>query len=501
MRNRFKSVAISYLQTAVSILVNLIYAPLLLKFVGQGEYGLYQLVASFFGYVTLLETSISTGVLKFYCASKAHDKKGMENVLAISRKIYRVFSILLVIVGTFLITLFCKFYQSSLSEHEVRESAMMFMALIFNLLITMNNAVYLAAIHANERFVFSKSLSIISQIAQPGVCVLVLIRYPYALTIVMVQLFVNLIVAFVRYFYAKNKLDIVVKMHKKDKYMSKNILMFSGQIMMASIADQIFWKTDQLILGKMYSTVIVAIYAIGAQLYSAYMGVGISISSVFFPKISMLYEKERDSRALSDLFIKVGQISFCVLFLIFSGFVIFGKEFVHYWVGDEYIKAYYVAVIVMFPFTIDLIQNMGLSILQVMNKYSFRAKMYFVSALLNIVSTCILAKYFDIVGAALSTGITLTLTSGVILNIYYIKVGLDISTFWKRILTILVKLLPLTFCSYCINKQFFLNCGLFGLCVKIAIYSISYLVCIYYLVLSKNEREGVLKSLHGKLTK
>ena len=51
-----------------------------LKMIGDSEFGLYQLVASFFAYVTIFESSISNGVLRFYCDVKAKgDEKELEN--------------------------------------------------------------------------------------------------------------------------------------------------------------------------------------------------------------------------------------------------------------------------------------------------------------------------------------------------------------------------------------------------------------------------------------
>ena len=39
---------------------------------------------------------------------------------------------------------------------------------------------------------------------------------------------------------------------------------FSGGIIMATIADQIFWKTDQLIVGYLFGAEFVAVYSVGS---------------------------------------------------------------------------------------------------------------------------------------------------------------------------------------------------------------------------------------------
>ena len=110
-----------------------------------------------------------------------------------------------------------------------------------------------------------------------------------------------------------------------------------------------------------------------------------------------------------------------IIMLILSGFIVFGKEFLLIWVGKGYTEAYYVAIVVMIPFSVDLAQNLALAILQVKKQYGFRAKIYLLSALINVITTVILASYFGIIGAAISTGLSMFITSGLIMNWYYLK--------------------------------------------------------------------------------
>ena len=240
----------------------------------------------------------------------------------------------------------------------------------------------------------------------------------------------------------------------------------------------------------MYNTAIVAVYAVGSQIYTNYMYAGITVASVFFPRVSKLYQEENSTQKISQLFIKVGRIAFLMCFVVLSGFVIFGKEFITLWVGPVYEPAYAMAIVVMVPFTIDIVQNLGLTILQVMNRYGFRAKMYFIAACLNIISTLFLAHFLAGFGAALSTGISMFLTSGIILNFYYAKtIGLDIKNFWKNILIMLFKLVPISAMVYIINLMCSTPYKWWILIVKIGIYIIAFGVATYFMVLNVSEKK------------
>ena len=490
-------VILSYLWVVVHIATNFVFTPILLRFLGQSEYGLYQVVASFLAYINVLESSLSAGVLRFYCEVNARDnKEKIENVLASCRIIYNRLIVFMLFLGTGIVFAFRLFYRSSFTAAEINEGSMMLMLLIINICITMKNAIYLACIRGNERFAFEKAGSAVNEILKPVVCLLILFQFPYALTVTCVQVGLNVTLSVIYCFYAKSKLHIQVVLHERDRKLERKILVFASGILLANIADQIFWRTDQVILAKLYNTAIVAVYAIGAQIYTNYMYAGTMLSSVFFPKLSLYYQEEDGIEKMSALFIKVGRIAFLICFMVLSGFVIFGQEFLFLWAGREYIPAYEMALVVMIPFTVDVIQNLGLSILQVMNEYGFRAKIYFVAALLNIGLTIILAHYFAGFGAALSTGLTMLLTSGVILNLYYAKViRLDMTAFWKNIVSILIRLLPLLVVGWGLNHIYGTVWTLGNFVIKGILYVVGYAVVAYLTVLNPYEKNMVNRIL------
>ena len=48
-----------------------------------------------------------------------------------------------------------------------------------------------------------------------------------------------------------------------------------------------------------------------------------------------LYQEENGNQKVSDLFVRVGRVTFMIIMLILSGFIVFGKEFLLIWVGDD----------------------------------------------------------------------------------------------------------------------------------------------------------------------
>lgn len=499
-RSKIKTGAVaSYLYIIVHVLSNFLYAPILIRFIGDAQYGLYQIVGSIFAYLNIFEGSLSAGVLKYYCEKQARgEAEEAENVLGLGRRIFRFLSLLTAGVGAVVILIFRLFYSSSFSQAEILSGSVMLALLFLELMITMLNSVYFAGLQAKEEFAFIKILAMIQEGLQPLVCLLLLRSLPYAVTAVAVQVVLTTAMIFIRFLQA-GKEGIVVRIHRMDRQMARNILVFSSGILAAQIADQIFWRADQLILGKYYGTAIVAVYSIGSQIYTNYMYSAIPVAQVFFPRLSVMKEQQKSMKEISDLFIRVGRIAFFAAFCVFTAFVVVGQDFITLWVGEKYREAYVVALIVMVPFTVDIIQNLGLSILQVYDRYGFRAKMYLIAAILNVGSTAVMAKIWGMEGAAASTAITMAVTSGIIMNRYYAKTGLDIRAFWKNIGTIAAKMLPAATGFYFI-RRITGEPSWPALFLLIVGYLVFYLAVGYRFVFNESEK-SLTRGLLGKFVK
>lgn len=440
-RSGVKSGAIvSYAYTFVNSIVSIIYVPLLLSSIGREEYGLYQLIGSIMAYIVSINGILASGVGRYYCMYKAEDDQTkMENTLAIAKRMYWALSVVTVAVILIVSMAFRTIYSTSFSQALVDEGSAMLLVLGVNCIVVMNNAITIAAITANERFVFLKGTQLVSLVVQPVIVVAVAQLVPSAIVVSIVALLTNIVCASVQRVYARHILHIRYTFHGWDRALAHGILGFSVAIILVTLADLIFWKTDQLIVGYLFGADSVAVYSIGAQIYQAYMNIGIAASSVFLPRVSQLYHGNHDMAAISALFIKVGRISLMICLLILGAFTFLGPDFMALWAGDNCFDSYLVAIIVMVPFTIDLIQNLGLTILQVIDKYYFRGAMYLVIALLNVVLTVVMLNAVGLAGAALSTAIAMLIGNGFIMNWFYkFKVGLDITNFWRQMLPIAI---------------------------------------------------------------
>ena len=231
------------------------------------------------------------------------------------------------------------------------------------------------------------------------------------------------------------KLDVKPVFAKPDIPLLKEILGFSAFTFIATLVDKLFWATDKVILGALAGSVIVAVYNVGATFNTIVEKLSTTISGVLIPRITGMVVLGVKKEELTELFIRIGRLQFLVIGLVVSGFITFGQPFVLLWAGEGYEEAYVIALLTMIPLIVPLIQTVGKNIVVAQNRHQFRAVVYLIVAILNVISTYLVVPYLGGIGAALCSCVSYIVGQGIIMNIYYQKItGLDIVAFWRNIL-------------------------------------------------------------------
>lgn len=503
MKNNQRKIGaiLSYVSIITSTLVQLLYTPFLIGKLGQSEYGLYSLVSSIIGYLTVLDLGFGNAIIVHTAKYRATGEKEKERTLhGMFRVVYLIIGVIAGIVGIIVALNSRGIFGNSMSTEEVDKMRIMLLILSFNLFITFAFNIYNSIITASEKFVFQKVLAIINTIAKPLLMIPILFLGYKSIALCLVITLVNACVLISNYLFCRKKLNIKIKWCGFDKKLFKVILAYSFWIFLGVIADKINWSADQFILGMFCGTIAISIYSAASTLNTLFINLSTAVSSVLLPKMSKMIAQKASMKEISDEFIKVGRIQYYIIFLMASGFVIVGKEFIRMWVGESYDDAYYVALLLILPLCIPLIQNLGLSILQAIDKFKFRTTMMCIMSVANIIASVFLAQWKGPIGAAIGTAASLIICNVIIMNIYYARViKLDIWRFWKNILSMTAKFV-IPVCLTLVLMFFTKLSGKTGLFVYAGGYTVLYCITVYFFCLNGYEK-GIIQKVTKKFKK
>ena len=489
---------LSYLFIIATTLIQLLYTPLLIKMLGPSEYGLYSLVYSIIGYLTVLDLGFGNAIVVY--TTKYRSKKKYEeekNIYGMFFLIFCIISLIIVLLGMILYFNVGTLFGDTMTNSEIERAKIMMLILTFNLSITFLFNIFSSIITAYEKFIFQKVLTILNTLLVPILMIPLLFLGFKSIMLCLVITIVNSIIMISNYLYCKKKLDIEIRFRKFDYKLLKEMFCYSFFIFLGTIVDKINWSVDQFILGAVSGTMAVSLYSVANNINTLFINLSTSLSSVMLPKVTKMVVLNANGEELTDEMIKVGRLQYFIIFLLVSGFGLFGKEFIIMWVGSDFLASYYIALILIIPTFIPLIQNLALCIRQALNKHKFAAFINFIIALFNIIISIPLAKYYGAMGAAIGTGIGMFL-SVIIINVYYQKkLKLNMLRFWKNILQITYKFSVPIILILIIMNILKLN-GIIGFFVYVFIYSLLYFITCYILIMNQYEK-NLIKFIFAKI--
>lgn len=490
-KQRVVGVALSYVHLVSNALINLAYVPFLIGNLGDSEYGLYQLMGSLIAYFSVFDFGLSNSIVRFYSLAKVEgDKKKQANILGTSVLIYSIICGVCALVGLGIYLAIDTIFGNSLTDSQLQEAKAIFLIQLANILISLLGKVFNAVVTSEEKFIFLKMMALLQCYLQPIVIFWLVTQQPYAMTVVAIQTLFNVLLNSVVGIYAVVKLRMKIRLYSIDKTLISQMLKLSFSVFIVAITDQIFWKTNQFILGAIVGTVAVAVYSVAAQIYMNYMVISSTIQGVFLPKVTQLVA-EGNPIKISELFIRIGKIQYMLLSVVLIAFVAIGRDFVYLWVGDRYGDSFWIALIVMTAMTIDLIQCIGSTVLQARNQYGIRAKVLVATALLNVVGVLAVARQGG-VACALVSAVCMALANGPIMNYFYWKIaGLDIKRYWKEIVRISAKLIFVLTISLLI-AFFYKTISVASFIVKGAV------ICTVYATVMRCEIVAALRTLKNR---
>lgn len=493
---------LTYINLFISCIIPLFYTPIMLRILGQSEYGLYSLSNSVISYLSLLTFGMGSAVVQYVTRYRVKkDKKMINGVVGLFITIYIVLASLVCVVGGVLTLSAESLFVQGLTDTELSKLKILLLIMTASTALSFPVSVFSSVVIAYEKYIFRKIFECISTIVAPIFNLFVLFSGYATIGMAVVGFLIQLANLVIFIVYCKKRLEVYPTFKNMPVHMLKEIWGFSAFIFLSSIVDLLYWSTDKVLIGGMLGTIAVAIYNIGGTFTSMLQNLASAISGVFGTRITQMVFEKRPIEEFSELLIRIGRIQYLIVSLVLSGYIVFGTTFLHFWAGDKYAEAYGIGVVTMLPLAVPLIQSVAFSTIVAKNKHQFRAIIYALIAIVNVVTTYLAIPQYGIMGAAICTGIAYILGNGIIMNVYYSKViHLDIVGFWKNIAKMsMVPLGLILITKYTITNIFPIKTvSVFG--IGVMIYTVVFMVLSWVFTMNDYEK-GLILNLIIRLKK
>lgn len=429
---------LSYINIIAKNLVTFMYTPFLLRFVGQANYGLFQMTNSVMVSLSLLSMGFSSAYVKFYITYKVkNDWKKVNKLNGMYLLIFLLISLVSLIIGAVLVLNTGALFGKSLTQNQLRLTSYLMTIMVLDVAVTFISTVFDSNITVNQRFIFQQGRQLLQTFLVPAICVPLVLVGVGVLSIVITQLVVTTLFALMNARYCIQKLKMRFSFRELPFQMLRELGTFSFFIFLNQIVDLVNNNAPNFILGMFRGARMVATFAVAVQVKNMFFMLSTSLSSVFVPRVNELVNLRTngDTSELTELMIKIGRVQMSILFFILGGFVVVGRYFIRIWAGFENEEAYVLIVLMVLPSIIPLSQNIGIEIQRAMNKHVFRSITYSIFAIIDIIITVIGSVKLGLVGASLGYVVSILCANGLLMNWYYEKkMRLKMFRYWKSVM-------------------------------------------------------------------
>ncbi len=476
---------LSYTAIFIQSLISIVYTPVMLRLLGQSDYGLLQLAISTIANLGILSFGFDSSYLRFYSQFHAENNKNGIAVLNGMYSMIFVAAAILSLIGGGIITFNAGFiFSDTMSAYEMSSLKVLLGIMTINLALSFPCSIFDSYVVSQERFTFQKILIIITALLNPLMTLPLLLANGGSVSVAVCMTVITLIKLIAGFIFC------VKRLHMKfcftfDRTLFKRLFIFSVFVFLNIISDQLNWNVDKTLLGMFMGADNVAAYSLGSQFNSCFLTFSFALATLFSPRAYRIAALKHNKKILSEFFARFGRIQLSVMAYIFLIILAVGKPFMRIWSGLDTNIPYYVTLLLISPLLITSIQSIGIEIQRAKDLHKFRSVLYFIIALGNVLISIPLCIRYGEIGCAAGTSLCLVIGNIIIMNFYYHKkVKLDIIYFWKEIFRLLPSfIMPVT--AVIVIRQFVTE-NILSIIIGGIIFTAIYLPSIWFIGIRKD---------------
>lgn len=489
---------LGYASILAKNLVNLAYTPMLLSFIGKGDYGVFEMANSTVYSLTLLTFGFSGAYARFYMQRAAKNNQAdIRRLNGMYLMLYAVISIAALILGAVLTAGVDSGFSASLTESETKLLQSLVAIMSVNIAVTLFSTVFDGFILVRERFVFQQSRQLATTLATPFLAYALLLGGVGAVGAAIAQLAVNAVLLVLNIRFSVGVLGTRFDFSVREPGLFSALLAFSAWIFLNQACDIANQTVPNIVLGAVSGSAAVAVFAIAMKIRALFISLSTTLSGMYIPEVNRIEASSNDNHALTSVFARVGHYQSMLLWWVYFGFMVVGKWFISVWAGKDFADAYYLILIMTAPLLIPLTQNVGIEISRAKNLHKARSIACALVACGGIAATLYFAPRFGYWAAAGAYACTIFVGNGIWMNWYYqCRLGLDTRAYWARVL-------PTILCAASAGVLCLLGTSLMpvsgiGTCLLWGgAYTCLYFILTWYFVLIPSEREQVIRKVFG----
>jgi O-antigen/teichoic acid export membrane protein len=402
--NLLTGTATKYLLLAVNIAIGVFLMPYTVRHLGTSEYGLWMLVASMTAYFNLLDLGYGSGLVRHVADADARDNPTLVNqILSTFVVVYLVLGVLVALAAGAMVLWVPRFPH--LLPSQVPLARFILAVIGVRVALGFPMTIFGAVTTARQRFALNNLVATIAAIVNAGVQFTLLARGYHVRAVVAGSVTVDLLTYLGYAWTAKRAFPALrLRLSSFRAPLVRDVTTFSLYFFVISIAVQIGFNLDNIVVGAALGTSAVAVYAVALRLADAQRNLSNQFNTLMFPVV-VRYGATNEPGPLRDMLIEGTRLSLTLVGDLTVCLIGFARPLIARWMGPGFDGAV-VPLYVLALTGIVLIGQAPLgNILLGTGRHRLVAFTSLAEAVMNLALSIILVRRFGLLGVAVGTAI------------------------------------------------------------------------------------------------
>jgi O-antigen/teichoic acid export membrane protein len=402
--NLLTGTATRYLLLGVNIGIGVFLMPYTVRHLGTSEYGLWMLVASMTAYFNLLDLGYGSGLVRHVADADARSNTALVNQILSTFVVVYVALGVLVAIATGAMVLWVPHFPR-LIPSQVPLARFVLAVIGIRIALGFPMTIFGAVTTARQRFALNNMVATVAAIVNAAVQFTLLARGYHVRAVVAGSVSVDLLTYLGYMWTAKRAFPALrLRLSAFRAPLVRDVTAFSFYFFVISIAVQIGFNLDNIVVGAALGTSAVAVYAVTLRLADAQRNLSNQFNTLMFPVV-VRYGAKNEPGALREMLIEGTRLSLTLVCGLTVCLIGFARPLIARWMGpgfDAAVLPLYVLAIT----GVVLIGHAPLgNILLGTGRHRLVAFVALAEAVANLVLSVILVRRFGLLGVAIGTAV------------------------------------------------------------------------------------------------
>jgi O-antigen/teichoic acid export membrane protein len=404
--NLLTGTATKYVVLAANITIGIFLMPYTVRHLGTSEYGLWMLVASLTAYFSLLDLGYGNGLVRHVADADARGDTALVNqILSTFVVVYFGLGALVAIATGAMVVWVAHFPK--LPPAQVPLARYILAVVGVRIAIGFPMTVFGAITTARQRFALNNAVATVSAIVNAAVQFALLARGYHLRAVVAGSVAVDLL-TYIGYAWTARRAfpPLRLRLSAFDASLVRDVTAFSSYMFLISVAGQIGFNLDNVVVGAALGTSAVAVYVVTQRLAETQRNLSNQFNGLMFPVV-VRYGATDNRDALRQMLVEGTRLSLTLACGLTVCLIGFARPLITRWMGPGFEGA--IAPLYVLAVTGIVLIGQGPlgNILIATGRHRLVAWVSLSEALVNLALSVVLVRRFGLLGVAVGTAIPL----------------------------------------------------------------------------------------------